>query len=67
MNVHAVTKDGKTTYGMLFFAVITHIGPLADSVEIGEINLSDGLPSLLTYPDIQPHLYHYAEEHYARL
>ncbi len=56
--VYEVEKDGKRSYGMLFFAKINSLGVLSDDSEIGEIKLSDVLPENLTYPEIQPQLYH---------
>lgn len=56
--VYEVEKDGKRSYGMLFFANINSLGALSDDSEIGEIRLFDVLPENLTYPEIQPHLYH---------
>ena len=62
LSVYGVTRDGATTYGMLFFAEIAELGPLSDSVEIGEVRLFDALPQALTYPDIQPELFRRAKE-----
>lgn len=66
LTVYGVTRDGVTTYGMLFSAEITQLGPLSEAVEIGEITLTDSLPAALTYPAIQPTLYRYVEEHHAQ-
>lgn len=49
---YSVTRE-ETRYGRLFFAEITHLGPLPES-EIGSICLSQDLPAALTYPEIQP-------------
>lgn len=56
--VYEVEKDGKQSYGMLFFANINSLDALSDNSEIEEIRLFDVLPENLTYPEIQPHLYH---------
>ena len=53
---YAVTKEGITTHGMLYFAEISRMDPLPES-EIGQITHLDVLPQQLTYPDIQPALY----------
>lgn len=53
---YSVSKDGVTTYGMLFFAEISSLGPLP-CMEIAEISLLDSPPNQLTYPEIQPKLY----------
>ncbi len=55
--VYGVEKDGQITYGMLCFAQVTALGPLPPEMEIGEIKLCHDLPSALTYPQIQPHLF----------
>ena len=54
---YGVEKDGEISFGMLFYADIHSLGTLPDS-EIGEIKLFDVLPERLTYPEIQPELYH---------
>lgn len=55
--VYGVEKSGEITYGMLCFAKVTALGPLPPEMEIGEIKLCHELPSALTYPEIQPHLF----------
>lgn len=55
--VYAVTKNGETKYGMLYFAKVTVLGPLPAEFEMGETILTDRLPENLTYPDIVPHLF----------
>ena len=55
-------KDGdQITYGMLYFAEISLLGMLDESSEIGEIRLYSTLPDSLTYPDIQPKLFHWVQ------
>lgn len=61
--VYGVSRDSATSYGMLYYAEITILEPLNETVEIGEILLADSLPCELTYPAIQPHLFCYVEEH----
>ncbi|MBR2895771.1 MAG: NUDIX domain-containing protein [Oscillospiraceae bacterium] len=58
LGAYGVTKDGVTTYGGLFFARIAQMGELSGTVEIAETQLFEILPEQLTYPDIQPRLYH---------
>lgn len=57
VGIYAVTIDGTTTYGKLFFAKITELRELTADSEIGEIRLFDTIPTELTYPLIQPSLY----------
>lgn len=55
---YSVEKDGKTTYGMLFYAEVTKLGELPQS-EIERVVLLDEPPRELsewTYPEIQPKL-----------
>lgn len=56
--VYSVTApdnfDGKETFGMLFHAVIRSFGEIHSEIE--RIELFDGTPARLTYPDIQPKL-----------
>ena len=54
---YSVTKDGVTTYGMLFYAQIHTLGPLPEAFEIGETCLRNNLPELLTWQAIQPELF----------
>lgn len=59
---YSVTIDKITTYGRLFYAKITELGPLPDS-EICEVSLYKGIPEALTYPEIFPHLRNKAMEY----
>ena len=56
--VYSVTADGRTDYGMLYFAEIDILGELPES-EIAERRLFELLPEAerLTYPAIQPLLF----------
>lgn len=45
-------------FGKLFFAELQRLEPIPEASEIAEICLFDALPEELTYPHIQPHLYH---------
>jgi 8-oxo-dGTP diphosphatase len=54
---YSVEKENQTGYGRLFFAEITEIGPVNDLSEIEEVVFLESLPDMLTYPDIQPHLF----------
>lgn len=58
ISVYGVDRGGEITYGALFFAEITQLGPLREDMEIGEIRLFDRIPDELTYPEIQGSLYH---------
>lgn len=51
------TKDYDESYGALFFADIEELGELPD-LEIGEVSLFNDQPKNLTYPLIQPYLFH---------
>lgn len=57
--VYSVTApdhfNGEESFGMLFFADINCFEEELHS-EIEKIALMDGLPEMMTYPDIQPHL-----------
>ena len=52
---YSVDRDGSISYGMLYEAEVTRMGPLP-AMEIAEIRLGDGPPGAWTYPDIQPML-----------
>lgn len=54
--VYSVIKDGQESFGMLYFAKIDSLGELPP-LEIERIEFFDSLPSLWTYPDIQPVLF----------
>ena len=54
--VYSVIKDGQESFGMLYFAKIESLGELPP-LEIERIEFFDSLPSLWTYPDIQPVLF----------
>lgn len=51
-------REGDRRYGMLFYAEIDHLDALPES-EIAEVKWFPGLPEVLTYPDITPHLFEY--------
>ena len=54
---YGVEKDGAETYGGLYFAEVSQLGPLPDSSEISNTCLMDNIPEDLTYPQIQPRLF----------
>ena len=54
--IYSVEKDGKESFGQLFFTEVEILGELPD-MEIDQIMLTHTLPDNLTYPQIQPHLY----------
>lgn len=58
---YRVTSSSGESYGRLYFAEVSQMGPLPDS-EIGELRLFDSLPEDLTYPEIQPHLFRRVSE-----
>ncbi len=53
ITVYSVVNDNIETFGMLFFTEVKELGVLPD-LEIGEIQLFDEMPEILTYPLIQP-------------
>lgn len=57
VSIYTVTKEGRTSYGVLYFAEITTLESLPEEFEMAEILLTDALPKELTYPDIQPALF----------
>jgi 8-oxo-dGTP diphosphatase len=54
---YSVLQDGKVGYGRLFIAEVYEMGEVPDVSEIAEIMFHEGLPDVLTYPDIQPVLF----------
>lgn len=54
----SVCAYGVDSYGMLFFAEVRKLGPIPENSEIAEIGLFEKLPENLTYPTIQPKLFH---------
>ncbi len=59
---YSVDRDGNKTYGQLYIADIKELGELPE-LEIEEIKIVEDLPSNLTYPLIQPHLYKKVKEY----
>lgn len=59
--VYGVSKDGESSYGMLYFVEIQEIGTLPSAYEMAEVCFLDRLPDVLTYPEIQPELYQYVQ------
>lgn len=54
---YSVEHGERTSYGLLFHAHVEKLKKMPNS-EISEIFLDDGLPEKLTYPEIQPDLFH---------
>mgnify|MGYP005836878225 CR=1 FL=1 len=52
---YSVTRGDTTSFGRLYYAKVTEIGPLPES-EICEIKLCKEMPDSLTYAGIQPYL-----------
>ena len=53
---YSVTREGKTSYGRLFYSEIQKLSKLPN-LEIEELELFDDIPVNLTYPAIQPLLH----------
>lgn len=53
---YSVTGGNVTSFGRLFYAIITELGQLPES-EIKEVKLMEEMPDNLTYPHIQPELH----------
>jgi 8-oxo-dGTP diphosphatase len=60
---YSVLKNGEKGFGRLYLADIIKLGPVPDTSEIAEVKMMASLPSNLTYPDIQPHLFERIIEH----
>jgi 8-oxo-dGTP diphosphatase len=54
---YSVCQDKRTTYGRLYLAEVSKLGPFPDRSEIEEIKKMAGLPDNLTYQVIQPVLF----------
>ena len=61
---YGVEQDGSVTYGMLYAAWITELGPLPQ-MEIERIELVADFPQNWTYPLIQPKLLEQAKHFFA--
>jgi len=57
VSAYGVDRDGKCSYGMLYFANVGNLEMLNDKTEIGEVRSFEIPPTDLTYPDIQPELH----------
>ena len=53
---YRVKDGGKSAYGRFYYAEVKELEPLPEH-EIEEIKLSGELPSPLTYPEVQTHLF----------
>ena len=53
--------DNGSATGVVFRAEITHLDSIPES-EMAEVRVFETLPEQLTYPDITPHLFRWAEE-----
>ncbi|MBN1549206.1 NUDIX domain-containing protein [Candidatus Babeliales bacterium] len=60
--VYVVSKAGvELGRGLLCYSEIVDLGELPP-FEISSVHLLDGIPESLTYPDIQPYLFHKIQE-----
>ena len=57
-DIGGVCTYGAGDYGMLFFAEVREPDPIPEGSEIAEIGFFEKLPDNLTYPHIQPRLFH---------
>lgn len=57
-DLEAVCTYGVDSYGALFFAEIKELSDIPKESEIAEIGFFEKLPDALTYPAIQPRLFH---------
>ena len=57
VGIYHVKTDEWIRYGKLFFAEVSHLGPLSSVSEIRQIVLLDNLPNTLTYPQIHTQLF----------
>lgn len=57
ISAYCVRTDATSSFGMLFYADVKCFGELPTETEMAEITLSNELPTDLTYPLIQPHLF----------
>ena len=53
--------DNGSATGVVFRAEVTRLGSIPES-EMEEVRVFDALPENLTYPNITPHLFRWAEE-----
>ena len=62
IGVYGVEKDGKETFGVLYFAEVSRLGMLPIESEIEKVKQFDSMPEHQTYPEIQPMLFQWALE-----
>jgi 8-oxo-dGTP diphosphatase len=61
VSAYVVTKNGQTSYGMVYYAEISSLGELPEKYEMAELLFSDSLPETLTYPDIAPAVFEFVQ------
>ena len=61
VSIYGVVRESGTRYGLLCFAEVCTLGALDPAMEIGEVCAFPVLPDTLTYPAIQPALYHHVQ------
>ncbi len=55
--IYSVTREGVTTFGVLYRVTIEEPGAIPDFSEIDDRQFSEVLPEILSYPEIQPVLF----------
>lgn len=61
VSAYAVTANGRTSYGMIYYTDILSLGTLPEEFEMEEIALLDHLPKKLTYPEIAPAVFEHVQ------
>lgn len=61
VDIYGVARGDAVSYGALFVAEVSALGPLDPAFEMAEIRLAGAVPEPQTYPEIQPSLFRHVQ------
>lgn len=63
---YTVIRDGAAGSGRLYYAIVSELGEIIDTEEIGRIQLADSLPGDVAFPGVHSLLFEYLERYHNR-
>lgn len=61
---YLIIRNGETGAGRLYYAVVSELGKIIDTEEIGDIMLADNLPGDIAFPEVHRSLFNYLERYH---
>ena len=61
---YTVVRNGEAGAGRLYYAVVSELGEIIDTEEIGDIMLADNLPGDIAFPEVHRSLFNYLDQYH---